>query len=231
MIRFVQTGGTVEATTNPATTTSFSSTSGDLLVVAVGADSVTAGDITAGAVSDNKGNVFTRVMQQVGNTMQVNLFYSAGIIGGAGHTVSVANAIGDDVAVVVQEFAGMDQTSPLQDSKSATGITTNPTTGATTTTPICNYYLVVAALCSDDSTPSDFTLGAGFTNLGQKGGGFQTVSLASKIATTSSFQTGNFGSSAVSSNWDIIVANFAAARPSILVQRNRPYPFSPGMAL
>lgn len=155
---------TASATTSPATTAAFGSTTvaGQLVVVAVTNDS---GSTASLGCTDSLGNTYTRVpLASTGQMLEI--WYSILTTGGASHTVSVSwsLATASRCAVVAQVFSGLSGTGNQVDVyTSTTGTSTAASSGATSA-PTSTSSLVVATASGASATPGTLTLGPVLTH-------------------------------------------------------------------
>ena len=129
MAAFVQ-GVTGNTAATPTTGTFGSTTtSGNLIVVTTADDS---GDVTNGiAVSDNKGNTYTKINHFAG-VSTISNWYAYNITGGASHQISVAwsEAATGRVTFVAQEFSGILTTDPFENAEAVPEWIAQPTTNS-----------------------------------------------------------------------------------------------------
>lgn len=182
---------TGNGTAPPTTTTAFagSTTSTNAIVVVISDDSGLTTEVTG--VTDNKGNTYQPILSAA-NASTVHLWYCPSIIGGAGHTVTVAwsDTATGRVTVVPQEFSGF--TAPPVVDRTQTNLATGTaaTSNATVTTTAADE-LVVGAL-SRAGTASAMSLGSGFTNLGTVNVANAGVAMESKVVAATGAQTATF---------------------------------------
>lgn len=129
------------------TTSSFDSTGGNLVVVAVSSYQPSA----APTVSDSKGNTYTALTAQVdGTTHRIQIFYTANATVGSGHTVTITGGTSYSSASVLV-FSGAKTTSPFDQQNGAAGAVSPASTGSVTPTED-NEVLVAGIALGDPAT-------------------------------------------------------------------------------
>lgn len=203
--RFLQGTTASDGTTGTATTAAITTTAGNFMVVTVANDSALTTSITA--VSDSKGNSYTRTQTPVANTATVEMWYARIATGGSSHTVSATWNTGNTTRCVVlaQEFAGFDGTPTLDKTSSTTGTSTTASGGTTATTTQA-IELVVAGFVHG-STTSAFTLGTGYTNLTTVNVANAAAAQESKQVSATAAMTGT-ATIAASRDWAGMLATF-----------------------
>jgi hypothetical protein len=215
-ISYVQ-PATAVATASPAVTGAFAAdtTAGNIIVVGIVNDSGSSTNVTG--VTDNKGNVYTKVLSI--NSPALALWYTKIVTGGSGHTVSVAwqTPGGTNLAVIAQEHTGITATAPLGvfTSAGATGVTAS--SGTTASTTVANALVVVVA-GGASATPTTITAGSGYGNLTALAGAGANIGMCSKVVSSAGTQSGTMPLS-VSQPWRCCIVTFyetnAVAGPSV----------------
>ena len=125
-------------------------------IILVGVDFLT----TFSSITDSQGNTFTEVGSQLttpGNQIHTRLYYAANIAGGSDTvTIKLATAT-TDLEVYLAEYAGVNQTNPIDAQAGATGRGSAVSSGSATTTAAGD--LIFGYCVSDNSC----TVGSGFT--------------------------------------------------------------------
>src|SRR3990167_4333403 len=184
---------------------SFSHTAGSgsnrLLVVLIAlrssVDNVTG--VTYGGVA------MTRANNAAGNGMEADIWYLVNPASGA-NTVAISGLASpdDDYHAVAVDFAGVLQTSPVDDFDDGTGTGSNP---SITSIPTVDGELLVGVLSSEDgSAPAT---GAGETNLFNNDDGTWSNGFSYAIQTTAGSQAINW--TAAADSWAGATATFKAA--------------------
>lgn len=164
---FVQ-STTITSDTNPATSAAFGSatTVKNLIFVTVVGDGGTTPTVTG--ITDSKGNTYTKIPEtSIGSAINMVAFYAVIATGKAGtsHTITVTwNDASENVRVVAQEFSGFTGTPTVDQIVVASGSSTTPASGATSSTARANE-LVIGMLARGGTTAATVTAGTGFTNL------------------------------------------------------------------
>lgn len=204
----VQTVTKTAAGSSSLTTSNFTSTSGNTLIVvaSIGANSSLFDGFDT--ITDNKSNTFTRVVTRgtssgSGNT--VDIWYCSNITGGALHTVSGAYPEVGGVGLIVMEWLGaltVDRVAGQTESSSGTTITTGPTQLLTFIPE-----LIVAATIGN---PGDTGVGAAYSNYTQINVQGHPTASESREAAVSDSAPGEFTSD-VGNAYAAAVATFYAA--------------------
>ncbi len=155
------------------TSAAFTPTAGNLLVCALICDAGQVNYVTG--ITSAKGNTWTRATSQNGGTVgNIDVWTCPVGSGGSGETISFGynQSAATSVVYIVQECSGVDLASPVDKistiNNSANNATTH-TTAATAATAQADE--IVFGVFGHDATSSrTWTLGSGFTNLGNAGG-------------------------------------------------------------
>lgn len=209
--------GTNTTFASTATTASWTSTSGNILVGVAEADTVAQNGIT---FSDNKGNVWSRVISTaLAGTFDLEVWVSLNITGGSGHTVTaVDNGGGVDSLIMVEEWSGAATASASDKSAGATGtVSSAANSGATATTTQADELVIGAVAATGNRT---FTPGATYSNGNKINTTFSSLFFESKVVTATGAQTADATISA-NVSWICQVATFKAA-----VSATIPKPFT-----
>lgn len=208
-IAFVQ-GSTGGGAGTTVVTVGITTTTGNLLVVGVVNKLA-----TATGISDSKSNTWTNLyLNNIATSENLSLWYAKNITGGASHTVSITvSAGGGDCAIVVQEFSGIDTTSPF-DIKGigANTATMSLTSGASSSTTNAND-LVVGFMATTTCSPS---LGSGYSNLTAKNNSTSEAAMESQVVAATGAQTATFTAN-INASGNVAVATFKAAGGSPVV--------------
>lgn len=198
--------GTNTTFASVVTTGSRTTTTGNVLIAVMQADTVAANGCT---VTDSKaGNTWTRVLSiALAATFDFEIQYSVLVLGGASHTVTCTdNGGGVDSLLIVEEWSGQTAT-PLDKSTSAsdaTGASAAPNSGATATTSQANEAVIGGTCVAGAPT---LTLGAGYTNLTRVATTFTALGFESLITSSAAAQTATF-TAGVAGSWICGVATF-----------------------
>lgn len=140
--------------TSGAVTLPSAVTSGNLVAVALTVWSTTA--IPTNAISDNKGNTYTRINETSNGDDHIALFYAKNVTGGSSFTVS--SSLGGSISA--HEYSGVATSSPLDKNAKASGSGTALSSSLATTTLGNELYFGAAwsTVTNDTWTP-----GAGYT--------------------------------------------------------------------
>lgn len=148
-------------------------TSGNTIIVGVSTYNGAAGGLHANAVTDNKGNTYTR--QQARGPVGVNataIYYCTNITGGSSHQITCAPS--DDASqyftMWICEDDAIATTGTVDTSSNNAGTSTAPSTSLTTTVA---DTIVYAVFSHDANTGSNrtYTAGSGYTELHNFGNG------------------------------------------------------------
>lgn len=190
---------------NPCVLTAFGSntTAGNLIVVSIKSTAA----ITS--VTDASGNTYYLATSKLATGLDNEIWYAYNIVGGVKPVITVTSSSGGDtLAVVAQEFSGIQSDSNPLD-KTAVGSGTGGTvTTANTATLSQADELVVGGICDFAASP---TAGSGYSNLRVKvdGGGGNYAAIESKVVSATTAVAATFSGPA--SNWSACVATFKAA--------------------
>ncbi len=116
----------VQGSTTNSVTLPNSVTSGNLIVVAISVNNQTVG---TSAISDNKGNTYTKAAESIQGLDHIAIFYAKNAIGGAGFKVT--SNIGDNT-LSAHEYSGISTFAPIGKTSTAIGTSTTPTSGSVT---------------------------------------------------------------------------------------------------
>src|SRR4029077_7994180 len=161
-----------------------------------------------GTLSDTANNTYVEAVAQVQNTdgSQVHLFYAINILGAAANTVTATfSSSNNHPWLAIYEFNGLSITNPLDQTASAQGNGTAPSSGATPTTTSANE-LVFAAMGVPSSYSGTQTAGSGYSFLEQDTASSPAANESMLVTSTGSY-TAVFTLSA-NTDWSAIVATF-----------------------
>ena len=153
-------GNAAEVNTGTANSVAFpgANATGDLIVVYV-----VWGNSGAVTVSDARGNAYTSVGTAAawGTGWRAQLFYAKNVAAGANTvTATFASGLSGNFGIVyIHEYTGIDRTSPLDASASATGTASAMSSGAVTTTNAADLIFGAGASSGSVTQP-----GSGFTS-------------------------------------------------------------------
>ena len=137
-----------------STTLSSAVTTGNIIVVGLTAWS--ASTLPSNAVTDNKGNTYTKVTEAANGNDQAAIYYAKNVTGGSSFTVS--SSIGGSISA--QEYSGVSTSSPLDVSAHQTGSGTTVTSGNATSTLAHELYFGLGwSIITNDG----WTAGTGYT--------------------------------------------------------------------
>jgi hypothetical protein len=218
--------GTNTTFASSVTTSSATTTVGNILIAIVEADTVAQNGIT---VSDNKGNTWTRVISTaLAATFDLEVWVAQITTGGASHTVTATdNGGGVDSLIIVEEWSGAATSSVADQSVGATGtVSSAANSGASGTTTQADEVVIGAVVASGNRT---FTLGAGYSNGTKVNTTFSSLFFESQIVSATGTQT---ATATISANvsWVCQVATFkeAAAVGQPTIKRIATIPFLGG---
>lgn len=215
-IAFVQTADSTHAQSGSVTTRSFTSTTGNLLVVAVAAQNMATTQAFS-SVADNKGNTYSKAGSYVwccGNpSYAVEIWYSSNIAGGSGHIVTANSGTtttlgsSSNVFITVQEFSGIAHSSAFDVTAGTAATSANPDSGNTATTSQANELVFGAALGGTFAINpgSGFSNSSSVNHVGSNGGNF---AVESKVVSSAGAYSATFGMAPTS--WAAVVATFRA---------------------
>lgn len=156
----VQANGAQAANASSVTTASFTSTSGNLLVVTASWYANQAGP-AATPISDSKGNTWTAAFAETtnGEGDAIRQWYAKNISGGTSHTITFTLTGSGFPTICFSEISGAETEAPLD--KTAVGTdTTSPHTSPATATTAQADEILIGSFDSAGSPP----LGIGVTN-------------------------------------------------------------------
>lgn len=139
----------------PITLTFSSSTAaGNTIVV-----SLTSNSASVSSVTDNKGNTYTRAVQ-FNTTRLAQIWYCAGISGGASHQISINLSGFAYVSLCIYEVSGLDS-SPLGATGTASTASATALSATLSATPPSGNLIVAA--WGSYNYPSTFTVNSGYS--------------------------------------------------------------------
>jgi hypothetical protein len=195
--------GTNTTFASSVTTASWTSTTGNLLIAVVEADTVAQNGIT---VTDSKSNTWSRLIStSLAATFDLEIWYTVLTTGGASHTVTATdNGGGVDSLIIVEEWSGS-ATSPADKSAGATGtVSTALNSGSSGVLAQAAELIICAGVASGNVT---MTAGGSFTNLNKVNTVFSTLAFASQVVASTSAVTGTMTSGTIGS-WVCQVGTF-----------------------
>ncbi len=125
-------------------------------LIVVGLTVCCLGTIPSNAISDNKGNTYTRIAEVAHAQDRGAIFYAKNVSEGTNFTVT--NSFGGTFSV--HEYSGVSTSSPLDKWSVNFGTSTKPNSGSTTTTQGNELYFGLAFSMQDGDT---WTAGSGYT--------------------------------------------------------------------
>lgn len=204
-----ETGAQVGNTSSAAQTFASDTVTGNAIVVLISTYAGNAAGLHANAVTDNKGNTYTRgagIGKITENACAV--YYCLNAAGGASHTVTFdpSDHASQFVSMQIEEHSGLATSGALDDSDTATGTTGNPTVALTTTV---NDVLLIGLASHDASSNGNRTYGGGtgmtVTHNFGNGGSNPPILAQHKLAATAGSQTWDCTISTPSPAWMLAV--------------------------
>ena len=165
--------------------------------------------------TDSAGNTYIQAAAQVQNAdgSQVHLFYAKNILGAAANTVTATfSSTNNHPCLAIYEFKGLSTTNPLDQTATAQGNGSTPSSGATPTTTSANE-LVFGAMGLASTYSGSQTAGSGFTMLENDTASSPAATEFMLVTSTGSY-TASFTLSS-NPNWTGLVATFATAGPVV----------------
>lgn len=213
-ISYVQsTTGVSSGSTVPTVSTPFGSatTAGNLVVVTIADDSGLNNGVTG--VTDSLNNTYTQVFATHG-TSSMQMWYAILASGAAGMTINVTwNVINTPgVTFVVQEFSGINQKTPLDNSKFSAATTSVNVASPAVSNDLSQALLIGAGIHAGASAA--WTIGANYTNMVSNDVANRSVAMESRIVTNISSQTATF-TIASSLEWIGAIAIFNPANSTM----------------
>jgi DNA-binding beta-propeller fold protein YncE len=204
----------VEASSVSSISAAFPSanTAGNLIVAFVRMSTAT----QSVSVSDTAGNVYTDSVSQAQTVdgHQIHIFYAKGIGGGSNTVTATFSGANNHPWLAVYEYSGLSTTNPLDQTASAEGNSTTPSSGATAVTTSGNELIFAGA-----------GLVANFTGTAGAGGGFAvqqqdngTSRAINEVASVSSI--GSFSATFnvnPTTNWSAVIATFRASPSGVRI--------------
>ncbi len=188
-----------------------SNTAGNLILAFVRMSS----SLQTVTLSDSAGNTYIQAAAQVQNAdgSQVHLFYAKNILGAAANTVTATfSSTNNHPFLAIDEFKGLSTTNPLDQTATAQGNGSTPSSGATPTTTSANE-LVFGAMGLASTYSGSQTAGSGFTMLENDTASSPAATEFMLVTSTGSY-TASFTLSS-NPNWTGLVATFATAGPVV----------------
>jgi type II secretory pathway pseudopilin PulG len=188
-------------------------TDGNLIVVGI---MVNNQNISANEITDNYGNTYTEVIEEINGLNHIAIFYAKNVVGGPNFTVS---SIINNRTLTVHEYSGVDPTDPLDQFTSGIGNSRNLNSGNITTAIDGELYFGVGF---GGRNGNSWTAGTNYTIREQV-----TTPLNSRIATEDKFgpaqTTAATFSTSQSNPWAAAIATFkpAAISPVYMLTNNR----------
>lgn len=184
------TGNSASATASPATTGALTGTivAGQLIVLTITNDSGTLTSVSA--VTDSKGNTYTKIQTPVSNSVVVEMWYTVVTTGGTGLTVSATWNTGNTgrCVVIAQYFNGFVSTPTLDKFSTASATSLSAGGGTTATTTVAAELVVLGG--GHAAAVSAFSLGTGYTNLTTVNVINAAAAQSSKVVAATGAQTG-----------------------------------------
>jgi len=189
-------------------------TSGNLLV-GIGSTFVGSGTSPTHTYSDNKANDWSSLaVHQLSTSYtlsRASIGYSAGITGGASHTITLTPASTCDICLGVAEFSGVAASSPISGTPVGAGSSSTAVSSGATT-PAANA-LYIGASCYNGTSRTFILNWSGATELHNEASTtYATLGSAYKI--TSGSQTAEWTLGQIE-NWACCIAAFAEAASGI----------------
>jgi len=128
-------------------------TSGNLIVVGL---TVYNAAIPTNAISDNKGNTYTKVAEAINGSDHAAIFYAKNVTGGSSFTIT--SSVNGTVAA--HEYSGLATSTVFDKTATSTGSSATPTTGNVTTSTSSELYFGLAWSKNDSDA---WSAGAGYT--------------------------------------------------------------------
>ena len=148
-----------------ANDTALNTTTGNLLVVAIGSSSSTGDDAIVTGVADTEGNTYTKAIgayRTTNTSDREEIWYAENITGNANNvTTATFTGNSDYCYISVAEFSGAATSSALLDTSSNAQYSSSHTSAVATSTSTGD--LIVGG--GRDTDPKDITVGGGFTTL------------------------------------------------------------------
>jgi Subtilase family/Putative Ig domain len=186
-----------------------SNTAGNLILVFVRMSSAT----QTVTLTDTAGNTYIQAVTQVqsSDNHQSYLFYAKNISSAAGNTVTATfSSTNNHPWMAIYEFQGLSAMNPLDQTASAQGASSAPTSGPTPTTTATNELVFGGAgLASNYS--GTLAAGSGFALVENDPSGSPAATEIGLVSSTGSY-TATFGLNS-SPNWTALIATFAAGGP------------------
>lgn len=215
-------GGNISTPGDTATSDSWTSTSGSLIVV-IGHTFGTTGSAANGDVTDSKGNSYTLITSDlIAGSIGIAAYYNNGGTRGASHTVTFNGpGSGTFVNVAVIEISGTNLT--LDGTTFATASDTTSPFSVTAAAALSGTQIGIYGATLSTGSNSAWTQPTGYTNIINQGGGdlFLVSDAAYKINETGTPSPGGSGGWTVSAAREIFVsfmegsAAVAASAPNV----------------
>ncbi len=185
---------------------SSSNTAGNLIVASVRMATTT----QTVTIADTVGNTYTSAVSQAQSTdgHQVFIFYAKNIKAGSNTVTASFSASNAHAWLAVYEYSGLGTTTALDATAHASGSSTAPSTGSTSTTTVANE-LVFGACGLPYNYAGTVTAGSGYTLLQQNTSTSRAANEGRSVTATGAY-AGTFSLSATA-NWSAAVATFATA--------------------
>jgi len=161
-------------------------------------------------IADSLGNTYANAVSQAQSTdgHQIFIFYAKNIKAGANTVTATFSASNAHAWLAVYEYSGLGNITALDRTAHASGSSTAPSSGSTSTTTVANE-LVFGACGLPYNYTGTVTAGSGYTLLQQNTSTSRAANEGRSVTATGAY-AGTFSLSATA-NWSAAVATFATA--------------------
>jgi len=193
------------STTTQSVTLPNAVTSGDLIIVGITVN--TTSNIASNAVTDNKGNTYTKLIDiSNGGRDHVTIFYAANVSGGASFTASSSIPNVTSESIGVYDYAGIATCGAFDQAASSTGSSASPNSGNATTTAANELYFGLAW----NRASGTWAAGSGYTlRQTATSSGVESFASEDRVINTATTTAATFTSP--NNIWDAALATFKPA--------------------
>lgn len=193
-----------------AVTCAFGSTTTGANLIVVAVAWYLGGGTTVPAITDNKGNTYTKAVEQDASAEGIAIFYAKKITGGSGHQITATPGGTTFISLSIVEYSGCDTSTPLGTTSVGNSATASSAPAASSITPTSGD-LLFAAMTHDTANDPVVSAGSGFTLRGSVHGVSGVTCGSEDAISAGSSLTPAFSLAAAAANWAAAAAVFHQA--------------------